>query len=1526
VASAIAKVAGRHFKKGDTVRFSKGVVSVICGLAAVVIAVSCTNAPDTERTGSSAAPASVASPTTNQFVVLANQTVTLGSGDHSLGGAIGVNTVTTTSPQLTVGSLDGLDLFQPLIAPSVAVGNLAVTGPIETNALTNNGGHVGMESAYPSSMPPLPLTLTGSPGTTSVTVAQGQVVTLSPGNFGALTDSGVLLLAPGAYSFASITLGNRAQILAQQPGSTSIYVGGALATGTFAQIFPVGQPANELTITVAGNDGSGGSSPVVSIGANSQLVALLLAPNGTVSLANNVQATGAFAGVKFVAGNNVSLVYQSGFPSPSPTASSFVAYAERSVTLAAAVHSVGGDIGVASAVASNSGSQLTVGSLDGLDPKRSLFAPSIALGSQSLVGDVETNALTNNGGIFGTQAPYPAAAMPPIPFVLGGTPGTTNVTVPPLQIQNLTPGNYGALVDNGILNLAAGTYSFTSVTLGNNAQIIAQPGGPTVVQVAGDFVTGQGALVLPLAQPAAALTIAVVGGDAPSGSPTAASIGNGSQIVALLAAPNGTVSLGANVQATGSFAGFDVAVGNGAILNFQSGFPPASQAPQGSQHLSGYYGNPSDGSFPVTGAVPPSTVMELDVGLPMRQAANFQAYLAQVSDPNSASYGQYISRGDFSQNYAETPATYSLLTTWAQGAGLSTLATSSDNLMLSVTGTAAQIEQAFFTNLVYRARGDGTNFVTVDREPSVNLAPTILWVAGFDDSISATPSAGPSCGDPPNPANPTPAAWSKNPTAGPPKTSGYWAVDIRNAYLGGTPCQTLTGKNQVVGLLEMDSFLPNDLSLYDTNNPPFPGAVPPLNPSNVSFGFGSPGGNPSSAEAILDVAMVQAMAPAAQVVVFEGNFDKTLGFPNGHADALLKAMSTNASLTTASNSWNFAKDANAQQDVAIMAGLGVSYFVASGDFGNIGDPGDDRDMDQETLVGGTFLSTNALGGVPYYRTEYTWNQGCPGKDITCGGIMNGALVPLNGFASSCFPAACSGVDRPGYQRQISLASIASGGAGASGTNRNFPDVALTAQDLALYYQGNESQQGGTSAASPLWAGFMALERELAATNGVGPRGFLNPVLYAIGQTKGAGGVNDLYSFSFNDVADGVTNLPPPNTSAGFPSVAGYDLATGWGTPTCGLIQQLANFNPLIPSTFGNLFVHLANGHDGVNDASSVTLDVFTSPTTLLNTYILKGQGEQNWGDRGQVHDFTLQLQDSNGNPVRLPANGIDHFILHLFQNGQSGDDNWDVGGIRVALGNLGTTANPGSEATACELDLSGNQVCQIPCAQCDPGNSCGDGQPEVVRLSATPSASGVGGGQSFPAGPQTTNGGCLGGGFAKGSAEPFAALGITFDTGGAGLFGTGDLGTSGLRSDSELDLDILDGSGNNLLHYVLKPGGSLDSLSIQEDTEEGFDVLDLASIANTSFSNPANVNNLPGGVLHLADFATMRVSLVSHNSGGETNDSWAVDGVYVSGIGGDPTAGGQSFTCLFSAAAGEPEFSVTDGSPIVMAKQANCPF
>jgi hypothetical protein len=117
--------------------------------------------------------------------------------------------------------------------------------------------------------------------------------------------------------------------------------------------------------------------------------------------------------------------------------------------------------------------------------------------------------------------------------------------------------------------------------------------------------------------------------------------------------------------------------------------------------------------------------------------------------------------------------------------------------------------------------------------------------------------------------------------------------------------------------------------------------------------------------------------------------------------------------------------------------------------------------------------------------------------------------------------------------------------------RNFPDVAMVAENFVVVADNGSTvtEDWGTSFAAPLWAGFMALVNQEAAAHGQPPVGFLNPALYAIGQSAD-------YTNCFHDITVG--NNATATSGGLFPAVPGYDLCTGWGSPKgSNLIYALA---------------------------------------------------------------------------------------------------------------------------------------------------------------------------------------------------------------------------------------------------------------------------------------------------------------------------------------------------------------------------------
>jgi len=466
--------------------------------------------------------------------------------------------------------------------------------------------------------------------------------------------------------------------------------------------------------------------------------------------------------------------------------------------------------------------------------------------------------------------------------------------------------------------------------------------------------------------------------------------------------------------------------------------------------------------------------MNLAIGLPLRNRPELDIFLEQVTDPHSPTYRRYLTASEFAGRFGPTQADYGKLTAFFQANGLTVSGTHPNRMILDVEGPVSAIDKTLHVNMTAWEHPTRGRFYAPDRDPSLDVDVTVLDISGLDNFVL-----------------PRPMDLKAKPLASAPMTTGtgpdglFFGGDFRAAY---APSVALTGTGQTVGLFELDGFYAADVTANFQE-----AGLPAVPVSTVLLdGFsGSPGGN--NIEVILDIMMAGFMAPGASVIVYEGT----------NWDDVLNRMATDNIAQQLSCSWMFYPiDATTEQIFTQMIAQGQSFFTAAGDSGAYTNgtwpPSDDPNV---TSVGGTALTTAGPGGA--WVSETTWNDG-------------------GGGISTTYPI-------PSYQQGVNMAAI-----GGSNTMRNVPDVSLLAavQIFLICNNGEWISVGGTSAATPLWAGFMALANQQAAANGNPPVGFLNPTIYPLGAGSD-------YASDIHDIVTG---------SNGFAAAPGYDLASGWGTP------------------------------------------------------------------------------------------------------------------------------------------------------------------------------------------------------------------------------------------------------------------------------------------------------------------------------------------------------------------------------------------
>lgn len=502
------------------------------------------------------------------------------------------------------------------------------------------------------------------------------------------------------------------------------------------------------------------------------------------------------------------------------------------------------------------------------------------------------------------------------------------------------------------------------------------------------------------------------------------------------------------------------------------------------------------------GATDPARTLTVSLVL-KGDSAGLEAALAALNDPTSPEYHHFLSPQEYASRFGAASATVASLAATLRANGLRVPMAAASAGLLNAQGTVATLDALFGVRLSDYCDKHGERYIAPDVTPHIPASLAgVSGVLGLDTrSVIQTGSIV-------SPRRPMV-------TGG----NGFGPTELERAYdLGPLHQAGLTGANQTVALPEIDQFRRSDVQSYDQTFGLRTGAI---NITPVAGGASS-----TSPEPVLDIEVIHAIAPAANIDVYESEAD--LGsvaqmfskiVSDNHAQVISISLGACEKGLDPSQSQSFydSIDNSFQQ----AAAQGMSVLVASGDSGAYGCQDDNLSVQEPssspyvTAVGGTALFTNADGS---YSREAGWE----GPLESSGGGGGVSVV----------------YQRPSWQTGPGVDNQFSSGA------RQVPDIAADADPLtgySVYYsgdggcRGSECWQvvGGTSGATPLWAGIVLLANELSRSHGGKPLGLLNPRLYQLGASAQASQV-------FHDVTVG-GNLYYPAGSA-------WDYSTGWGTP------------------------------------------------------------------------------------------------------------------------------------------------------------------------------------------------------------------------------------------------------------------------------------------------------------------------------------------------------------------------------------------
>jgi hypothetical protein len=664
------------------------------------------------------------------------------------------------------------------------------------------------------------------------------------------------------------------------------------------------------------------------------------------------------------------------------------------------------------------------------------------------------------------------------------------------------------------------------------------------------------------------------------------------------------------------------------------------------------------------GALPAAQQISTRVYLTGQDPAALAAAARAASDPNSPDFQHFLTPAQVQARFGATPAQVAAVQKWLTGAGLKVSAVRSD--WIDAVGDSAAVQRAFGTQIKDYQGTDGAvkyaassaAVVPADVADFVNgvsgLSQASVRVHADSAKVNAGNAANQNCS--PTWGATTSTAWPAGANPGPTALlpCSYTPQQLRDAY--GVTKSGMTGKGATIAVVD---WYGSDTMQADANQFATAHGDKAFAQGQYTDTFDKSqwtnqqacGGTAGVAgEEALDVEMTHGLAPDANI--------RYVG-ANSCTDADLMAAEekiVDSHLAdVVSNSWGEIMHTSDGQDLdpALIAGYdrifqkgaleGIGFDFSSGDCGD-DDPAnfagggancapDSARKQTEwptsspwvTSVGGTTLATDAKGNYAWEAAmgdhtavasqgDKAWQPG-PGKTQT---------VPFS-FYFGGGGGTSEDVPQPFYQAGVVPASLANNPSGGHGTTRpmrTVPDVAMNGAlatsvlvgmtGMTTAGQYGEGGMGGTSVAAPEFSALQADAKQAAGNKALG---FANPALYAL---NGSSAFHDVTAHPAGQpqVLEGIhesTVNPAHGTmyEAGQDSSlvagAGYDNATGLGSPADDYLSKVTSTAPLQPTAPNAPNVKRVWGSDRYGTAITVSQSSFPKAGSASAVVLATGE-------------------------------------------------------------------------------------------------------------------------------------------------------------------------------------------------------------------------------------------------------------------------------------------------------------------------------
>ena len=483
------------------------------------------------------------------------------------------------------------------------------------------------------------------------------------------------------------------------------------------------------------------------------------------------------------------------------------------------------------------------------------------------------------------------------------------------------------------------------------------------------------------------------------------------------------------------------------------------------------------------------------IGLSLRDREDLDAFLAEVSDPTSDIFGQYMSFAEFMQFHGPTAEDAELLVAWLEYVGFEVQAVARSRMLVHFHGTVAQFNAAFDTKL----------HLCLRKNPQHQEPPFVVYCA--HDSMTlpafvADRSPGViTCDLPAVPGKLTQEGGQIQ--VAPPEgvLDGLDPARVAAIYdLDELWAQGYDGSGQgiavITGTRPHNVWLQTFWQSFGIDRG-VPTVVPLLEPASIR-----------AIEATLNPAWAGAMAPGAKIIQYAGPDTRNSSTVFVYNEAIARMPGDGASVLTSSLAHREDSEPTLVREAydasaAMGAAMGLTLMAASGNSAQTDTP---SSSPYSLAIGGTVVAADEQGQV---IDEVAWEMSGSGPTLS-------------------FP-------RPPWQDAV---------AGDLSDNHVVVDLALAAAPglgtaYWIYWLDEWQIYGGTSFASPTFAGMVAVMNHYRADHGLPPLGFLAPKLYW---------VDLVHEQGFRDITQGATES--------FAAGPGWDVPTGWGAPRADLLAEL----------------------------------------------------------------------------------------------------------------------------------------------------------------------------------------------------------------------------------------------------------------------------------------------------------------------------------------------------------------------------------